>query len=137
MGIFRDTKRLMQQAKEMDAKYPVADRLAMAQASFTQANQMLAVMAQGATGVTEAIKNGVDAFATITAARHTGTVVSFNPVIELDLLVMMPGGIPMPVTRREVVAQLDLIRAQAGTRLRVKVDPADASNLWINWAAPT
>jgi hypothetical protein len=35
--------------------------------------------------------------------------------------------------RREVVAQLDLIRAQVGTRLRLKVDPADAGNLWINW----
>ena len=136
MGFMKDIKKLSDQGKEMRDKYPVQDQLANAQASMANANAMMANMAQASAAATQAMTNGVDATATITAARQTGTQMNFNPVIELDLLVMMPSGIPMPVTRQETVAQLHLARCQVGANLRVKVEPNNPNSLWIDWNTP-
>ena len=136
MGFMKDIKKLSDQGKEMRDKYPVQDQLANAQASMANANAMMANMAQASTAATQALTNGVDATATITAARQTGTQMNFNPVIELDLLVMMPSGVPMPVTRQETVAQLHLARCQVGANLRVKVEPNNPNSLWIDWNTP-
>ena len=136
MGFMKDMKKLSDQGKEMRDKYPVQDQLANAQASMANANAMMANMAQASAAATQAMTNGVDATATITAARQTGTQMNFNPVIELDLLVMMPSGVPMPVTRQETVAQLHLARCQVGANLRVKVEPNNPNSLWIDWNTP-
>lgn len=137
MGIFKDLKKLSDQGKEIrDNAPPMKDRMADASARMAQANQMVAGMAQGAAQGTTAIANGMDATATITAARQTGAMMNFNPVVELDLLVMMPSGIPMPVTRQEAVMQIHLGRCQPGLRLNVKVDPGNPDSLWIDWVNP-
>ena len=136
MGFMKDIKKLSDQGKELRDKYPVQDQLANAQASMANANAMMANMAQASAAATQAMTNGVDATATITAARQTGTQMNFNPVIELDLLVMMPSGIPMPVTRQETVAQLHLPRCQVGSNLKVKVEPSNPNSLWIDWNTP-
>ena len=96
---------------------------------------MMAGMAQGAAQSNAAIANGVSAVATITAARQTGALINFNPVVELELLIMLPSGVPMQATRQEPVQQLHLGRCQPGLRLHVKVDPTNASSLWIDWAS--
>jgi hypothetical protein len=80
--------------------------------------------------------NGVDATATITSARQTGAMMNFNPVVELQLLIMMPNGVPMPVTRQETVMQIHLARCQPGANLKVKVEPANPNSLWIDWNSP-
>ena len=136
MGFLKDMKKLVDQGHALEKKYPVKDSLANAQASMTNANAMMANMAQASAAATQAMTNGVDATATITAARQTGTQMNFNPVIELDLLVMMPSGIPLPVTRQETVAQLHLARCQVGANLRVKVEPNNPNSLWIDWNTP-
>ena len=137
VGFFKDLKKLSDQGKAIDASLPpMKDRMADASARMADANQMMAAMAQGATQSTAAITNGVGATATITAARQTGAMMNFNPVIDLELLVMMPSGVPMPVARREVVQQIHLGRCQPGLRLNVKVDPNDINGLWIDWVTP-
>lgn len=136
MGFMKDIKKLSDQGKELREKYPVQEQLANAQASMANANAMMANMAQASAAATQAMTNGVDATATITAARQTGAMMNFNPVVELDLLVMMPSGIPMPVTRQETVAQLHLARCQPGANLRVKVEPNNPNSLWIDWNTP-
>lgn len=136
MGFMKDLKKLSDQGKELREKYPVQDQLANAQASMANANAMMANMAAASAAATQAITNGVDATATITAARQTGAMMNFNPVVELDLLVMMPSGVPMPVTRQETVAQLHLARCQPGATLKVKVEPTNPQGLWIDWNSP-
>lgn len=136
MGFFKDLKKLNDQGKELREQYPVQQQLANASASMAQANQMMASMAHGAAAATNAVANGAPAVATITSARQTGAMMNYNPVVELELLVMMPNGIPMPVTRQEMVMQLHLGRCQPGMRLNVKVDPSDVNSLWIDWANP-
>jgi hypothetical protein len=133
MGLFKDLGDLHRQAQEIGAQYPTADVIANARAGMAQAQQLLDGLATASSETTAGLVDGVEATATVVASRPTGTVVSFNPVIDLDLIVMMPNGVPRPVTRREVVAQLHLTRAQPGIRLRVKVDPSDVARLWIDW----
>jgi hypothetical protein len=74
--------------------------------------------------------------ATIVAARQTGAMMNYNPVVDLELLVMMPSGVPMPVTKQEVVMQIHLARCQPGMRLNVKVDPNNINSIWIDWVTP-
>jgi hypothetical protein len=135
MGFMKDLKKLTDQSKEIQKKYPVQNTLANAQASMTNANAMMANMAQSSAAATNAMTNGVDATATITSARQTGAMMNFNPVVELQLLVML-NGVPMPVTRQETVMQIHLARCQPGANLKVKVDPNDPSGLWIDWNSP-
>lgn len=136
MGFFKDLKKLTDQGNAMREQYPVQDQLANAQASMTQANAMMQQMAAGSMAATHAINNGVDAVATITTARQTGAMMNFNPVVDLELMVMMPSGVPMPVHRQEMVMQLHLARCQPGQRLKVKVDPTNPEALWIDWVTP-
>ena len=136
MGFMKDMKKLSDQGKALQKQYPVQDQLANAQTSMANANAMMANMAQASAAATMAMTTGVDATATITSARQTGAMINYNPVVELQLLVMMPNGVPMPVTRQETVMQLHLGRCQTGANLKVKVDPNDPNNLWIDWNSP-
>jgi len=137
VGFFKDLRTLTAQGKAIEKTLPpMKDRMADASARMAEANQMMAAMAQGAGQATSGLTSGVAATATITAARQTGAMINFNPVVELELLVMMPSGVPMPVARREVVQQIHLGRCQPGLRLNVKVDPNDLNGLWIDWVTP-
>ncbi|HQZ35498.1 MAG TPA: hypothetical protein PK020_13820 [Ilumatobacteraceae bacterium] len=137
MGLFKDLRTITKQAKEIERSSPgVKDSLATGTARMSAANAMMASMAQGGAQASAAITNGVAAVATITAARQTGALINFSPVVELELLIMLPSGVPMQATRQEQVDQLNLGRCQPGMRLNVKVDPINANNLWIDWATP-
>lgn len=136
MGLFKDIRRMQKQAGEMTNAFPVKERMAGAAEAMARANEALASMSTSTHGATNAAVNGVDAVATVTTARQTGALVNHNPVIELGLIVMMPTGVPVPVTIHQTVQMLHLARAQIGTRLPVKVDPADANSVWIDWDAP-
>ncbi len=137
MGFFKDVRTLSAQGKEMrDNAPPMKDKMANMSSKMAEANAMMAGMAQGAAQTNAAIASGVAATATITAARQTGALINFNPVVELDLLVMLPSGVPMQATRQEPVQQVHLGRCQPGMRLNVKVDPTNANSLWIDWVSP-
>jgi hypothetical protein len=137
MGLFKDMRTLSAQTKEMrDNAPPMKDKMADMSSKMAEANAMMAGMAVGAAQANTAIANGVAATATITAARQTGALINFNPVVELELLILLPSGVPMQATRQESVQQLHLGRCQPGLRLNVKVDPTNADSLWIDWANP-
>ncbi|MCY7300440.1 MAG: hypothetical protein LH616_14670 [Ilumatobacteraceae bacterium] len=137
MGVFKDLTTLSAQGKEMrDNAPPMKDKMANMSSKMAEANAMMAGMAQGAAQSNAAIANGVAAVATITSARQTGALVNFNPEVDLELLIMLPSGVPMQATRQEPLQQLHLGRCQPGLRLNVKVDPTNANSLWIDWSTP-
>lgn len=136
MGFFKDLNKLTKQSKELGERVPAQNQWANMQNSVAQANAMMANMAASAAATTAAMTNGVDAFATVTSAAQTGTQINHQPVIDLELMVMMPSGVPVPVRRQETVQMIHLARCAPGQRLKVKVDSANANSLWIDWATP-
>lgn len=135
MGLFGDMRKLSRQSAEMREAMPVQEQLAALGQVLGMGEEALGSMAAGGTDAAALIAGGVDAVATVTASRQTGMLVSHNPVIEFDLLIMH-GGVPIPASCRQVVQQLHLSRAQVGCRLPVKIDPANPGAVWIDWSAP-
>lgn len=134
MGFLRDLGKLKAQNKQVREAYPVSGLLAQAQQGLTAMSETLGTLNAQLTAAD--IANGIRATATIVSARQSGAMVNFNPQVEFMLLVDLPGGIPVPVTRSEVVQQLHLARAQPGQRVMVLVDPADPRRLVVDWNAP-
>lgn len=135
MTLFRDLRRLNRQASKLREQYPVDVQLADAAAKLAEATSTMEAMTASRERAAHVLANGVDAIATVTAARQRPTMINHQPVVELELVVTMPSGAPVPVRRTEVVRLLDLPRAQVGVRLAVRVDPGDPSAIWIDWGA--
>jgi hypothetical protein len=70
------------------------------------------------------------------AVRQGHGMVNFQPMLELDLTVIPAGGVPYPVTVKQVTPQVHLAQAQPGASLHVKVAPDDPSSVWIDWTRP-
>lgn len=136
MGFFKDIRTLSKQGAEIREQHPVQQQLANASAQMQAVSAMLQQTTQQQSGGQRLLADGVDAVAMVTGARQTNALMNHNPLIELDLLVTMPSGVPVPVRRSEIVPLLHLARAQVGQRVRVRVLPDDATTIWINWSAP-
>jgi hypothetical protein len=136
MGFFKDIRKLSQQGNALREQYPVQQQLADASAQMHAVSAMLQQATQQQDGGQRLLTDGFDTVAVVTCAFQTGALVNHNPMVELDLLVTMPSGVPVPVRRTEVVQLLHLSRVQVGQRLAVRVDPTDPATLWINWSAP-
>lgn len=137
MGFLKDLRTLSRQGRALSDQFPVQEQLAAASAQLAAVSAMLGLSTRLQQDGERLLTVGVDAVALVTGARQTSALIDHHPIIELDLLVTMPTGAQVPVRRTEVVQMLHLARAQVGSRLWVRVDPADASTLWIDWAAPT
>ncbi len=131
MGFFRSVRELQKQGNEINKNWDVGAQLAGAQASMQAAQATMAQQTQAA----NIAATGLDATATISAVRQSGGMVNYQPMLDIDVIVMAPGRPPMPATVSGVVEQLYLHKAQPGAQVPVKVDPADPSVVWINWAA--
>jgi len=73
--------------------------------------------------------------ATVVDARQLPMVIGMNVVVELDLVVAMPSGFPLPVTRIEQLAPLQLFRATPGSSLDVSIVPGRPESVRIEWGA--
>jgi hypothetical protein len=130
MGFFKDIHQLNKMGKEASKNWDPGAQLANAQASMARANADMAAVAARASST--AALHGTPGAATVTAARTTGQYVNMQPMVALDLLVQVPGRIPMPVSVTELVDQVHLGRLLPGATLAVKVgDRPD--DLFIDW----
>jgi len=129
MGFFSALGETMKMGDEWQRTVNVKERMAQANA------QMSALAAQMTPPpVDPAVEaRRVPATATVQAAAQTPTWVNGNPLIRLDLIVELPSGVPLPVTRTEVVPQLWLGHVQPGSTLPVSLDPATPDSLRIEW----
>ena len=105
-------------------------RLADANSRMAAAQEMLAQQ----TRMMNLAATGADASATILEARQTTQMINFEPVVELDLNLIVDGRPPYPLTVRQPVAQLYLAKVQAGGMLKAKVDPTDPSAVFLDFA---
>jgi hypothetical protein len=132
MGFLDNLFKLDAQAKEIRKNSDPVGRLSEMQTKMDALNaSMAASVPQVADPASEARR--VLATATVSAARQTGAMVNFQPAIDLDLMVMLPSGAPLPATTTIVVNQLNMMKLQPGTRLAVSIDPTLPASVRIDW----
>lgn len=133
MGLFKNMNDLYKAGGEPLGSGRHAKRsatLADAQSRMAAAKEMMAQQTQTMT----LAATGADASAMILDARQTTQMINFEPVVELDLNVVLDGRPPYPLTVRQPVPQLYLAKVQAGGTLKAKVDPADPSAVFLDFA---
>jgi len=113
MGFMKDIRDLNKLGKEAQKGYDPAQQMRDA------TKQMQQMSAQ-----TTLLTSGTPAPATVTALRDTGTMINYQPVIEVDVTVIPPGGIPFPATG--TMSGHAMIGAmQPGAQVQVRYDPAN------------
>ena len=132
MGLFKSMRQLQKQSDEINKNWDVGAQLADAQTRMQDAQEAMAQQ----TAAANAAVTGVDATATIVAVRQGHGMVNYQPMLELDLTVVPDGGLPYPVTVKQVTPQIHLAQAQPGQSVHVKVAPDDPASVWIDWTRP-
>ena len=133
MGFFGDLNKLRIQGEEMREKQDVKGDMARAQANMDALNNAYKLAApQQADPASEARR--IEAIATVQSAAQTGMVVNMSQAISVTLLVMLPAGIPIPVTTEILVPMLNLARLQPGAQLSVTIDPQLPASVRIDWS---
>ena len=136
MGLFSSYARLVKMGKESSARMDVGASMSDMQSKLDAMN--VAMAAQNSAPQGGASPDGrarrVNATATVSASRLMGTKINDGSMVEIDLTVMLPSGVPMPVTQTTIVPSLQLHRLQAGSHLAVSLDPAYPATLVVDWA---
>jgi hypothetical protein len=133
MGFFGDLNKLRIQGEEMREKQDVKGDMANAQAKMDALNNAYKLAApQQADPASEARR--VEATATVQSATQTGMVVNMSQAIQVTLLVMLPDGVPIPVTTQLLVPMLNLARLQPGGQLSVTIDPQIPASVRVDWS---
>lgn len=122
MGFFKDMARLTRMGNEQLDRLDVKGRLAEAQ----QRLDALTATTAGPAGPLDGV--AVTAQATVVRARDTGVLVNGMPTVEVELMVLLPTGVPAQVTRSLTASPLHLHRLQPGRQVDVRLDPADPQN---------
>jgi hypothetical protein len=121
MGFFRDLQALNKKGRELQDKMDVRATMAQAQA------QMDALTASAASVPLDEA-TAISAVATVAGARETGMIINGLPAVEIDLMVLLPTGVPVQVTRPVNASPLVIPRLQPGSQIDVRLDPADPQN---------
>lgn len=105
----------------------------MASAQMAQANATLAAFNAGPAMASSLATAGVDGTATVTGAVPTGQQSNLNPVYALDMTVNVAGMAPYTVTHTTEVNTLRVNQVAVGRQLPVRVNPADPSQMLVQW----
>jgi hypothetical protein len=134
VGFFKDVRKLSKMGREAGASMPdPAQMMASMQAQMAGVTQQMTAATEVAAAVAA---DGIDGTATVMSATQTGALVNYNPAVQLELLVTVPGGPPYPVSLQTVVQQIQLARVQPGATIPVRVARSDRSLVTIDWARP-
>jgi hypothetical protein len=143
MGLFKDMKKLSRQGKDMNAAMgrptsltgmikDLPNQLAQASELMDAAQAMQGDLARQQ----EILATGTPGRATITHFVDAGMIVNNSPTVRMDLQVTADGGEPYATQVTTVVPQVYLARLQPGGSVAVRIDPADADAVVVDWAQP-
>jgi hypothetical protein len=130
MGFFKSLNELNKQGKEMQKNSDPGQQMKDGMAKMQEANAMMAAQ----TAAANLAMSGLDGTASIISSSQTGAMVNFQPTMAIELTVFPAGGAPYPANVTQVVEQPFLAKAAPGQQVKVKVDPADPTVIWIDWA---
>lgn len=132
MGFLKDLHALTKQGNAAYARLDVGARLDAASRSMDEASRVLAVTtARADEEWLEAAR--LHATATIVEARQLPMVLGMNLVVDVDLVVTMASGLPLPVSITEQVAPLQLARLAPGGTVDVSIVPGRPESVRIEW----
>jgi hypothetical protein len=147
MGMFKDMKdavgvvrsdELKELKKKADAqpKTSMMDGLKLANQAMDSAQEMQATLAQSGMSMDPMqnmamIAGATQGNAVVQAITDTGTQINGAPVVELDLLVTVPGKDPYPVKHRQLLSAVVLPNYQPGKMFSVRVDQTDPTKIII------
>jgi hypothetical protein len=126
MGLLDSYFRLTDLAKASEKRSDVGASLASMQSRLDGLNATMAAQNAQAVAVADPASQArrVEAIATVTSCRLTGAQINQASVVELELLVVLPSGIPLAAAHTAVLSAVDLGRMQSGARVPVSLDPA-------------
>lgn len=133
MGFLKDLATLTRQGHEAQRRMDVGASMAQAQASMAEASRIMAATTPAATAPHLEAQR-LRTTASVLDARQLPMMLGMNAVVELELHVLMPGGVQMPVARTEQLAPLHLARAVPGATLDVSLVPGRPETLRLEWA---
>ena len=132
MGFLKDLHTLTKQGNAAYARMDVGARLEEASLAMGEASRVLAASTpQSDELALEAVR--LRTTATVLDARQLPMMIGMNVVVELSLVVRMPSGVPLPVTRTEQLAPLHLARVAPGASLEVSIIPGRPDSVRIEW----
>ncbi len=128
MGLFkgmRDLKDLHDMSKEMP-RASIGEGIAQAKDALQGVQDMQRVGATGVPGT-----------ARIVRVQDTGAALNDHPLVELELEleVATAGHAPYTTVVRQAVPRLQVGLLSPGATMPVKIDPADATKVLIDWSA--
>ena len=133
MGFFGDLNKLRIQGEELREKQDVKGSMADAQAKMDALNASYALAAPKAADPASDARRIVTT-ATVQSAAQTGMVINMSQALQVDLIVDLPGGIPLPVQTQMLVPMLNLARLQPGGQLTVSIDPQIPGSVLVDWS---
>lgn len=132
MGFLKDLRTLTAQGHAVQARMDVGASLEAASRSMDEASRVLAATTPRPDEEwLEAVR--VRTTATVVAARQLPMMIGMNAVVELDLVVTLPSGLPLPVSRTEQVAPLHLARVAPGAFLDTSIVPGRPDSVRVEW----
>jgi hypothetical protein len=149
MGMFRDFKDMIDttrsdELKELKRTAGAMPRTSMldgvkmanqavndAQAWQGQATANPMAGAMNPMGAMAAYNSATPGNATVQSVTEAGMQINGAPVMDLNVLVTVPGQAPYPVTHRQVIALSQIPHFQPGASFPVRVDQADPSKIVI------
>lgn len=133
MGFFKDMRSVMQTANAMTPPEHrgLTGSMRLAKDGMAQMSGALGDMAAESQKAQHLMVSGRVGTATVNALRDTGMSINDNPVVELDLEVIVDGGVPYGVTHRQTISRLAVAGFQPGSSVPVRVDPMDPQSLIV------
>jgi hypothetical protein len=117
MGFFKDVRNLSKVSKEATKGFDPAAQMRSATASMQQMTAQQRLRSAG-----------LAAPAKVVALRDTGTMVNYQPVVEVDVLVTPDGSVPWPATAVNM-GHAQLAGLAPGVSVVIRYDPADPSTV--------
>ena len=138
MGFIDSYLRLADMTKQPRQGGDVKSQMATMQSRMKEANSSMAAMTQRQQAANDPASRArrVSAVATVTSASANGTQINGSQLVDIQLLVMLPAGVPVALTVNELVSPLHLARLQSGSRIAVTLDPILPASVTIEWATP-
>lgn len=134
MGFLKDLTILTRQGHQAQQRMDVGAQLAAASRAMEQAGAVMAAAAPAPIDpADEALRMPVAV--AVVDVRQLPMTIGMDLVVDVDVHVLMPGGVPVPVTRTAHFSPLTVGRVQPGTAMRGSIVPGRPDTLRIDWGA--